>query len=300
MNRRNFLELSGYSTILPFVNPKNIFNALWSAHEMITLRNNVGIFLERGGTIGWLLAGGTQVVVDSQFPEQAGHLIEEIKKKSNIQLDALINTHHHGDHTGGNIAFKGLADRVVAHTNAVINQKNSAQSRGTEDQQLYADKTFDQTWGGSFGPEIISCRYFGPAHTNGDIVVHFENSNVAHVGDLVFNRRFPYIDKGAGANIQSWIGVLSQIEETFDKDTLFIFGHAADGYEVTGSKADIQAFKNYLQRLMEYMKKQVADGKSKEEIIESTTGIPGADQWTGSGVQRSIESAWEELHATEE
>ena len=274
--------------------------SLWADHKMIPLRNNVGIFLERGGTIGWLLSGGSQVVVDTQFPEQAGHLIEEIKKKGDIQLDALINTHHHGDHTAGNIAFKGMVDRVVAHTNAVENQKKSAQERGSEDQQLYADKTFDQNWGASFGPEIISCMYFGPAHTNGDIIIHFENANIAHVGDLIFNRRFPYIDKGAGANIQSWIGVLDRIVSTFDNDTLFIFGHAAEGYEVTGSKEDIQAFKNYLQRLLDYVEKQISDNKSKEEIIEATEIIPGAEEWKGKGVQRSIDAAWEELHEAEE
>ncbi|MCK7530603.1 MAG: MBL fold metallo-hydrolase [Marinilabiliales bacterium] len=73
---------------------------------MTPLRNNVGFFTERGGTIGWMISKDGLVVVDTQFPEQAQHLIEAIRKQSGRQIDLLVNTHHHGDHTGGNIAFK--------------------------------------------------------------------------------------------------------------------------------------------------------------------------------------------------
>ena len=300
MNRRKFVHLSSFATVLPLtrLSHDNPFKSLWADYQMIPLRNDVGIFIERGGTIGWLLSRHTNIIVDSQFPEQAGHLIEEIKKKTPKKLDLLINTHHHGDHTGGNIAFKGIVERVVAHENAVANQKRVAQQRGTEDNQLYADKTFDQQWGGSFGPEIISMTYHGPAHTNGDIITHFENANVVHMGDLIFNRRYPYIDKSAGANIQNWIAVLDETLKMFDEDTLFIFGHAGEGYEVTGSIKDIAAKRDYLSRLMDYMRKMIAGGKTKEEILEETTSIPGADEWTGGGLSRSIEAAWDELQET--
>ncbi len=302
MKRRNFLQATGYATILPFTQNKhgNIFRTLWADYKMVPLRNDVGIFLERGGTIGWLLSNSANIVIDSQFPEQADHLIEEIKKKTDRKLDLLINTHHHGDHTAGNIAFKGIVDKIVAHENAKANQERVAVERGNQDQQLYADKTFTQTWGGSFGPEIISMSYHGAAHTDGDIITHFENANIVHMGDLVFNRRFPYIDKGAGASIENWINVLTKTADMFDDDTLYIFGHAADNYEVTGSQKDIAAFRDYLARLLDYMRKMIADGKTKEDITEGTKSIPGADEWTGDGVNRSIDAAWEELHEEKE
>jgi glyoxylase-like metal-dependent hydrolase (beta-lactamase superfamily II) len=74
--------------------------------EMEILRGNVGYFSERGGTIGWLMEDDGIVVVDTQFPEQAGHFIEELQKESQAPIEYLINTHHHQDHTSGNIAFK--------------------------------------------------------------------------------------------------------------------------------------------------------------------------------------------------
>lgn len=262
--------------------------------DMKALRRNTGIFTERGGTIAWLLDPQGIAVVDTQFPEQAGHLIEQIRQQSQKPFDLVINTHHHGDHTGGNIAFKDLAAKVVAHTNCRANQERVAKERNAEAGQLYADTVFDKQWSQRLGDEIITARYFGAGHTNGDVVVHFENADVAHVGDLVFNRRFPYIDKSAGADIRSWIQVLRSIRKTYSKDTLFVFGHAAEGYPVTGSHADLKAFENYLSRLLQTVGKAVRSGKSKEDVLAITT-IPGAPEWKGDGIQRSLDAAWEEL-----
>jgi cyclase len=80
------------------------------------LRKNVGIFTERGGTIGFLLTKEGAVVIDSQFPDTSPHLIDEINKQSTSPIKYLLNTHHHGDHTSGNIAFKGITDQVVSHS----------------------------------------------------------------------------------------------------------------------------------------------------------------------------------------
>ena len=73
----------------------------------------------------------------------------------------------------------------------------------------------------------MALKYYGPAHTSGDAVVTFEKANVAHVGDLVFNRRHPYIDRPAGASIANWIKVLEGTVADHDGGTIYIFGHAA-------------------------------------------------------------------------
>ncbi|MDZ4675395.1 MAG: MBL fold metallo-hydrolase, partial [Gemmatimonadota bacterium] len=83
------------------------------------IRRNVGFFTMRGGTIGWLVNPAAVVVVDSQFPTEATACLAGLKSRSgNRGVDALINTHHHGDHSGGNISFRGAARRVVAHSMA--------------------------------------------------------------------------------------------------------------------------------------------------------------------------------------
>lgn len=295
--RRTFLKNSALAAGVMALPGHRWLAALLQADpgQLELLRGNVGFYVERGGTIGWYLSDDGIVVVDTQFPEQAGHLIERIRERSQRRIDLLINTHHHGDHSGGNIAFKGIVDKVVAHNNSRINQEKVAVQRKAEDQQLYPDTVFDQMWTQKVGAETVTARYFGPGHTNGDAVIHFENANVAHVGDLMFNRRFPFIDKTAGASISNWIEALGQIRKTYDKETVFIFGHANEGFPVTGSGDDLAAMQNYLRSLLKYVKKAIKDGVSEKDLIAKTKGIPGAEQWTGQGVERSISAAFLEL-----
>ena len=138
-------------------------------------------------------------------------------------------------------------------------------------------------------------RYFGPAHTNGDSVTHFENANIVHMGDLMFNRRFPYIDKSSGASIKGWVKVLGKVRKQFDKDTLFIFGHSGNGYEVTGTLDDIKAMQSYFKNLLKFGKKALKAGKSQEDLLKGLETIPGAPEWKGRGIERNISALYEEL-----
>ncbi len=187
-----------------------------------------------------------------------------------------------------------LAGHIVAHENSKKNQEAAVQRRGNSMEQVYPDLTFANTFQRKIGNETIRAYYFGPAHTDGDIIIHFEKDNVVHVGDLVFNRRFPFIDKAAGASIENWISVLEKIRNQFDNDAIFIFGHAHEAYPVTGNKEDLKAMENYLSSLLNYMTREVNAGKSLDNLLK-TKSIPGAEEWTGNGIERSINAAWEEL-----
>ncbi|RLD34300.1 MAG: MBL fold metallo-hydrolase [Bacteroidetes bacterium] len=297
VNRRSFLKSAGLVSGGIYLTKMEIFASLFTADPNFTMKNlrgDSGVFIEKGGTIGWMVSNKGIIVIDTQFPEEAGHLIKEIKAQNPNPVDILFNTHHHGDHTAGNIAFKGFASKIISQENSKVNQIQSAKSRGTESKQLYPDTTFRNSWSGKAGNEPVKAYYFGPAHTNGDSIIHIENDNIAHVGDLVFNRRFPYIDKSAGASIENWIQVLEKTRQTFDNDTLFIFGHALDPKAITGNKEDLKAMENYLSKLLVFMKKEIKNGKSLDELLK-TTSIPGAEEWKGNGISRSINSAWQEL-----
>ena len=86
------------------------------------LRRNVGIFHQRGGTIGWLLNSDGLLVVDSQFADTAPNLLSGLKERSQRQIDVLINSHHHPDHTGGNGVLRPAAKQIVAHVRSSENQ----------------------------------------------------------------------------------------------------------------------------------------------------------------------------------
>ncbi|MCW3087751.1 MAG: fold metallo-hydrolase, partial [Sediminibacterium sp.] len=228
-----------------------------------------------------------------QFADTAPHLIDELKKMDEMPFKYLINTHHHGDHTGGNIAFKGLVEHVVGHENCLANYKRVSEQNKSVEKQLFQDETFGNTWKHKVGKERMQAYYFGAGHTNGDAIIHFENANVAHMGDLLFNQLAPYIDRSAGANIKNWIEVLEKARRTFDKDTLFIFGHAADPEKVTGTKEDLVAFEDYLEKLLAFVGAEIKAGKSRDEIIKNKE-IPGIS-WKNSGAERSLSAAYDEL-----
>ncbi len=298
MNRRQFVQntaltLGGISLLH---HPLLANRLADDPYKMKMVRDNVGVFTEKGGTIAYLRTKEGWVVVDSEFPEQAQHLIDALKKTDDKPVSLLINTHHHGDHTGGNIAFKGIAGHVVAHQNSLKNQKAVAEKGNTVDKQLFPDVTFSDGWKQKVGGESLRAYYFGQGHTDGDSLIHFENANVVHMGDLVFNRRYPFVDRSAGANIKSWVSVLDKTLSTFDNKTMFVFGHAFDPEKITGTKDDIRAFKDYLEKLLTFVSSEIKAGKSKDDVLKATA-VPGVTEWQGDGIARSLQAAYEELSA---
>lgn len=297
MLRRSFIQNSALAFGALTLAQQKLLSAFFEDPWKIQmLRRDVGIFTEKGGTIAFLLSRKGIIVVDSQFPEQSQHLIGELKKKSNKSFKLLINTHHHGDHTAGNISFSGIVDHVLAHENSLKNQRAVAIAQKTENKQLYPDRTYTDTHCEKFAKENICLSYHGAAHTDGDSYVHFEHANIVHTGDLVFNRRHPFVDRGAGASIKSWIEVLDKGVNKFDKDTIYIFGHAGTGYEVTGNADDLRKFGDYLGMVLKFVDGEIKAGKTKDEILKATA-IPGADEWKGDGIQRPLQAAYEELTA---
>lgn len=296
MKRRNFLHTSSLALGLFALNKKDLLASLHQeqGYHFKPLRNNVGIFNEQGGTIGWLNSTIGYVVVDAQFPTTAPHLITELKKMDSKPFLNVFNTHHHSDHTAGNISFKGMIENVIAHENSLMHQMEVAKKQGNENDQLYPDVVFSDEFALVTPDETMMVYYNGPGHTDGDSIIHFENANIVHMGDLVFNRRFPFIDRTAGANIQNWILLLEDVIRNFDKDTLFIFGHSLDPEKTTGTASDVKAFQHYLSSLLDLVSSKIKANQPLEEILKIQS-IPGAEEWKGDGIERSLRAAYEEL-----
>lgn len=296
MQRRKFLLNTAITAgALSFIGSKSLGAILAPpAYKLTPLRNNVGIFTEQGGTIIWMVNKEGIVCVDAEFPEQANHLIAELKKKSAQPFQWLINTHHHPDHTSGNISFKGMVNKLAAHANSLTNQKAAALKQGNDDKQLYPDTTYTDNWKIKVGDEHITAHYFGAGHTNGDSFIHFENANIVHCGDQVFNRRYPYVDRSAGASCKHWPLALEAAQKKFDKDTIFVFGHAFDPDKVVGTMADLKAMQNFMERLVAFVDSGIKAGKTKEQIL-AATAIPGVNDWQGDGIERGLTAAYEEL-----
>lgn len=245
------------------------------------LRRGVGYFTARGGSIGWLVNDAAVAAVDTQFPDTAARFTAELPGRKDRPFDVVINTHHHGDHTGGNPVFRKVAKSIVAHANVpTLIEARAKQDKRALNPEVLPTQTFTDTWRMELGDEVVSTRYFGPAHTKGDIVTMFEKANVVHMGDLLFNRIYPVIDRSAGASLRGWIGVLEAVTKTYPRDAIFIFGHAGAKFDVTGSSKDLLVFRDFLSAVLAYTEKQIAAGRTKPEIIalENFPGFPDFHQ----------------------
>jgi glyoxylase-like metal-dependent hydrolase (beta-lactamase superfamily II) len=297
MQRRNFIKKTAITAGLIGLSTKEMLAAFLQqpAFKITMLRNDVGIFTEKGGTIAFYISKKGIAVIDAQFPDTSKHLIDELKKLQEKPINYLINTHHHGDHTGGNISFKGIAEHVVGHENCLSNYQRVAAEQHSEDKQLFQDITFKDSWKTKVGNESIKAHYFGAAHTSGDALIHFEHANIVHLGDLMFNKVYPFIDKKAGASFSNWINVLEKAQTTFDKDTLFVFGHGSNN-QVTGGKDDLKGLQNYISKLLAQVGTAIKQGKSKEEILKITS-IENVGEWKDEFhlIQANLEAAYAEL-----
>jgi cyclase len=275
--RRQFLGLAG-AGILSAALPRTLLGAGIGraphgqpAGELRELRRGVGVYSARGGTIGWLANPETTVVVDSQYPDTARDFLEALRARGAQPVETLINTHHHSDHTAGNPVMGEGARRIVAHVRVPELQRAAADAAASAAAQRYADTTFEGELVLEAGGERVRLRHHGAAHTGGDAAVHFERANVVHLGDLVFNRAYPFIDRAGGASVRGWISFLESVAAETPRDAHYVFGHARAGFGVTGGCADVLLQRDLLSAVLELAERAVARGLSRAEATEPTS-----------------------------
>ncbi|MBI2407451.1 MAG: MBL fold metallo-hydrolase [Gemmatimonadetes bacterium] len=268
------------------------------------VRGTVGTFTGRGGTIGWHIDAKSVVVVDSQYAATALTCLDAVNARTQSRaIDYLVNTHHHGDHTGGNGVFRPAARKILAQRNVPVLQRAAAERAAKAPQpgvttpppeQVYADTLFDKTWREPVGNEVMSLTYYGPAHTGGDAVITFERANVVHMGDLVFNRRQPVLDRPGGSSIAGWVRVLEGVLRDHPTDTIYIFGHAGTNFPATGSRADLEVQRNYLTALLDFTRGEVKAGKPRDVVVKFAEPLPGFPDH-GPLTERVLGAAYDEL-----
>jgi cyclase len=263
------------------------------------LRRNVGIFTGRGGTIGWLAVPDGVVAVDAQFPDTAKFCIEGLQQRSPKGIQILINTHYHGDHTSGNLAFRPAVKTIVQQERCAKLHKDFTTKNNTVETQAYADVTFGESWSATMGDEKVWAYYDGPGHTGGDAVIVFEKANLVHMGDLMFNRLHPRVDRPGGASIKNWMNILERNAKKH-KDATFIFGHAKQGMKVTGPAQDLLHLRDYFTGVLEHVQKGIKAGQSQEQIT-GIEALPKFEDHASSGqiltLKNTLTAAYEELTA---
>ena len=233
-----------------------------------------------GGNIGVSVGPDGILLVDDQFAPLADKIRNALKELGEGQLKFLINTHFHGDHTGGNAVF-GVEAHIISHTN--VRKRLQIESSPKEALPVV---TFNDSLAIHFNDEEIRVIHFPNSHTDGDSVIFFTESNVVHMGDLFFSGRFPYVDLNNGGDVEGLIKHIEQLLTELPPDVKLIPGH--------GPLSDIDDLKTYHQTLVattEVIRDQIEAGKSLEEI--KAAGLP--QKWRSWGAGFISTGRWIEI-----
>ena len=200
--------------------------------KVTEVASNIYMLEGSGGNIGLSAGDDGAFVIDDQFAPLSDKIAAAIKTVTDKPVEFVLNTHHHGDHTGGNEAFGGSGAYIVAHDNV---RGRLAAADGTPDAALPVITFSESTTFHQNGHEI---HIFHPdnAHTDGDAIVHFRDANVVHMGDVFFSGRYPYIDVASGGDIDGYILALETTAAMMDDNTKVIPGHGP-----LSVKADVMA-----------------------------------------------------------
>lgn len=214
-----------------------------------------------GGNIGILEGADKLLVVDSQYARNAEDVLKEIRKLSSLKIAYLINTHYHGDHTGGNPII-GEEAKIVAHENCLKSFLAGLKPEESAESKAAPQVTYDKEMKLMIGDETVRLVHFGPAHTSGDTIVIFEQSMVIHAGDLFFHGMPPYIDVKDGSDTGNWVMTIGKLAEKYP-DFKVIPGHG----KATVMRAFVD-FADYLRYLREKVAEAIEGGKTREQAME--------------------------------
>lgn len=280
-----------------------------------------------GGNSLAVVSASDVLLIDTKFAYLAGALKQDALSfplTRRAPTLTLINTHHHGDHTGGNALIIPTATNSYAHKNAIPRIKSQldnykqtamagpsqlkrmgkpfdtadlfnlataagdASSNWTES-DITPKTEIDQTQTLTVGSIPLALHHFGPGHTDNDLVVHFPDHNIIHTGDLVFNNLHPYFDPTGGYSAKGWISVLTKVLEFCDPNTKVIPGHGP-----AATKTAIESQRTYLQSLIEHVQQELDKGTEKEQIMDMNW-----DFMQGLGFEavrpRAISAVYDEL-----
>ncbi|MEO3876951.1 MBL fold metallo-hydrolase [Rheinheimera fenheensis] len=230
------------------------------------LTENLYMLTGAGGNMATVIAGEKVLLVDSQYAE----LADKIKAKltelgAGSGVTTLVNTHLHGDHVGGNSQLAAGVD-IIAHHNVL--------SRLAQDSKFPRNGlptiTFKEQLKLDLGGQTIRLDYLPPSHTDGDIVVWFEEANVVHFGDLLFEGRFPFIDTNNGGSVKGYIENTRQLIGMLNEQTRVIPGHG----QLT-DKAGVQRSLDMMQATLAIVQGYKAAGMTEQQAVEKGLG----EQW---------------------
>ncbi len=265
------------------------------------VRDSIFMLTGKGGNIGLFIGKDGAFLIDDQFAESSTNILNAVSRLTMNPVQFLVNTHHHPDHTGGNKNMREAGVTVFAHTNVrkqlirafkaeemskiddrlatkqekMKNDGNSESQNELErerfrleselgeiDEALLPMITFEEDITFHYNGEDILVFHVHNAHTDGDVMVYFTQSNVLHTGDAFVKDLYPFIDADNGGTYEGYIKGLEKILMLIDEDTLIIPGHGG-----VAKLADVRFTKSMMDFVYNSIAYQRVDKKTEDQVV---------------------------------
>lgn len=221
-----------------------------------------------GGNIGLCIGNDGTFIIDDQYAPLTEKVKAAIAKLTDKPVQFIINTHWHGDHSGGNEKFGGEGAIIVSQENS-RKRMEADQFFGLPPHKQVAYSlaglpkiTFTKSMTFYYNGETIQIFHIADAHTDGDAIIYFKQSDVIHMGDVFVRYGFPFIDEPNGGNINGMIETIDSVISLIKENTRIIPGHGQ-----LSSKKDLVEYNNMLRAIRDRVKKLMDEGKTMEQII---------------------------------
>jgi len=236
-----------------------------------------------GGNIGVSVGSDGILIVDDEFAPLADKIKAALKGLGDGKLKFILNTHWHGDHTGGNVVF-GPEAPIIAQANVRkrLSEGSTVPNRTVKPapKEALPVVTFDQSLSVYFNGEEIRVIHYPHGHTDGDAVIFFTGANVVHMGDDFFSGMFPFVDLDSGGDVDGYIKNVGDVITKLPADVKIIPGHGP-----LSNLDDLKRFHRMLVETSAIVRKKMAEGKKVEQI--KTEGFPAEWKSWGAGFVNS-------------
>ena len=224
----------------------------------------------KGGNVGVFTGEDGTFLIDDNFAPLTEKIVEAIKSIGGNYPEFLINTHYHGDHTGGNENLGSGGTLIFSHDNVRERLKNGSflkafnmKSEATDPEGLPV-VTFSEGISFHINGDTVRAIHVAHAHTDGDSFIYFEEANVVHAGDILFNGFHPFIDVDHGGSLRGTIQGVDEILALVDDNTKIIPGHGP-----LGNRTELESYRKMLWTAYERLRKLKAQGKTAQEAAAS-------------------------------
>ncbi len=241
----------------------------FSSVEIKTTPLGDGVYMLEGagGNIGLSVGEDGAFVIDDQFAPLSAKIMAAIADVTDQQVEFVLNTHYHGDHTGGNEAFGKSGAHIVAHDNVRKRLiEGRAQADGSRSPSAPKDAlpviTFSHSMSFHWNGRDIRVWHPDPSHTDGDAIIFFKDANIVHMGDVFFNGGYPYIDLDSGGDMDGYIAAHEKVLSKVDDETKLIPGHGP-----LATREDLQNTVNMLKDVRTRVQALIDDGMDEAEIV---------------------------------